>query len=73
MRKQATIFDELVQFMAPKGFSARVATAARRDHTTIAEWLRRTSLAHLREVGLPLDPVDQNSVTESAQAEAYTK
>jgi hypothetical protein len=59
--KQVTIFDELVQFKAPKGFSARVATAAQRDHTSSAEFLRRTMIARLKEIGLPLDPVDQRN------------
>jgi hypothetical protein len=60
MRTQATSFNELVQFKAPDGFSAAVTAAARRDHTSMAEFLRRTMIARLREIGLPLDPIDQN-------------
>ena len=56
MRTQATPFNELVQFKAPDGFSAAVTAAARRDHTSNAEFLRRAVIARLREVGLPLDP-----------------
>jgi hypothetical protein len=55
MRRQA-IFNELVQFMAPGGFSAAVTSAARRDHTSNAEFLRRAVIARLRELGLPPDP-----------------
>jgi hypothetical protein len=54
MRTQATPFNELVQFKAPDGFLAAVTAAARRDHTSISEFLRRTVLARLAEVGIPL-------------------
>jgi hypothetical protein len=59
MRIQATRFNELVQFKAPDGFSAAVAAAARRDHTSIAEFIRRTMIARLNEVGLPLNCADE--------------
>jgi hypothetical protein len=55
MRTQATPFNELVQFKAPDGFLAAVTAAARRDHTSIAEFLRRTVIARLNELNLPLD------------------
>jgi hypothetical protein len=65
MRMQATPFNELVQFKAPHGFLAAVTAAARRDHTSIAEFLRRTVIARLREVGLSLDPVgNQDSASQ---------
>jgi hypothetical protein len=65
MRTHATPFDELVQFKAPHGFLAAVTAAARRDHTSIAEFLRQTVIARLREVGLPLDPVgNQDSASQ---------
>jgi hypothetical protein len=56
MRTQATPFSELVQFKAPAGFLAAVTAAAQRDHTTMSEFLRRTVLARLAEVGIPLRP-----------------
>jgi len=59
MRIQATRFNELVQFKAPDGFLVAVTTAARCEHTSMAEFLRRTVIARLREVGLPLDVIDQ--------------
>jgi len=54
MRTQATPFNELVQFKAPDGFLTAVTAAARRDHTSISEFLRRTILARLAEIGVPL-------------------
>ena len=54
MRTQPTPFTEMIQFRAPNGFLAAASTAARRDHTSMAEFLPRTVLARLREVGLPL-------------------
>jgi hypothetical protein len=40
-----THFTELVQFKAPDGFLLALATAARRDHTSISELLRRAVIA----------------------------
>jgi len=51
-----THYDEQLQFRGPVGLSAAVATAAQRDHTTMSEFLRRTVLARLAEVGIPLRP-----------------
>jgi len=59
MRMQPTVFREFIQFKAPEGFSAAVTAAAQRDHTTMSEFLRRTVIARLKEVGQPLDPGDQ--------------
>ena len=53
-----THYDEQLQFRGPVGLSAAVATAAQRDHTTMSEFLRRTVLARLAEVGVPLQPND---------------
>lgn len=50
-----THFKESVAFRAPDGLLRAVTIAARREHTTAAEFLRRTVIARLREVGLPLD------------------
>jgi hypothetical protein len=55
MRTQATPFNELVQFKAPDGFLAAVTAAARRDHTSISEFLRRTVIAHLHDLGVPIE------------------
>jgi hypothetical protein len=49
MRIQPTTHPESVQFKAPEGFRAAVAAAARRDHTSISEFVRRAIIAHLRE------------------------
>jgi hypothetical protein len=75
MRMQSTVFREFVQFKAPNGFSAAVAAAARRDRTSMAEFLRRTVIARLDEIGLSLHPTDQNpaSAIEPVQTEACTK
>jgi hypothetical protein len=58
VRMQPTPFNELIQFKAPDGFSAAVTAAARCDHTSMAEFLRRTVIARLTEVGLPLSTVE---------------
>jgi hypothetical protein len=55
MRTQATRFNELVQFRAPPGFMAATTAAAQRDHTTVADFLRRTIIARLNELNLSLD------------------
>jgi hypothetical protein len=47
-------FNEMVQFKAPDGFLLAVAIAARRDHTSVSEFLRRCAIARLREMGVPL-------------------
>jgi hypothetical protein len=56
VRIQPTVFREFIQFKAPDGFSAAVAAAARRDRTSMAEFLRRTVIARLDKIGLSLDP-----------------
>jgi hypothetical protein len=53
-------FNDLVAFRGPNGLMRAVATAARREHTTSAEFLRRLVIAHLREVGVPIVPADQD-------------
>jgi hypothetical protein len=50
-----THYQEQLQFRGPVGLSAAVVTAARRDHTRVSEFLRRTVLARLAEVGIPLE------------------
>ena len=59
MRTQQAPFPELVQFKTPAGFSAAVTAAARAEHTTVAEWLRRVAIARLSEVGLSLNQTNQ--------------
>jgi hypothetical protein len=44
-----TIFGENVALRAPNGFLAAVAAAARRDHTSISEFVRRAIIAHLHD------------------------
>ena len=51
-----THYDEQLQFRGPAGLTAAVATASQRDHTTMSEFLRRTTLARLAEIGVPLQP-----------------
>jgi hypothetical protein len=58
MPSQATLFNELIQFKAPDGFAAAVNAAARKDHTSMAEFLRRTVILRLKEIGLPLNTVE---------------
>ena len=52
-----THYQEQLQFRGPVGLSAAVVTAARRDHTSVSEFLRRTVLARLAEVGVPAGKV----------------
>jgi hypothetical protein len=49
-----TNFSELIRFKAPEGFTATVATAARREHVSVSQFLRQCLIANLREMGLPL-------------------
>jgi hypothetical protein len=50
-----TQFSEVVRFKVPPGVLSAVAAAAYRDHTSISEFLRRTVIARLREVGVSID------------------
>jgi hypothetical protein len=50
-----TRFDEVVRFKGPPGFLSAVAAAAFQDHTSVSEFLRRTVIARLREVGVPIE------------------
>jgi hypothetical protein len=62
-----TSFPEQVQFKAPAGFTSAVAAVARREHTSVAEVLRRGMLAHLRQVGelvVPPAPLDLSESPE---------
>jgi hypothetical protein len=51
-----THYDEQLQFRGPVGLTAAVAAAAQREHTAMSEFLRRTVLARLAEIGIPLQP-----------------
>jgi len=53
-------FNDLVAFRGPDGLTRAVATAARREHTTSAEFLRRLVIGRLREVGVPIVPAGQD-------------
>jgi hypothetical protein len=68
-----THYDEQLQFRGPVGLSAAVATAAQRDRTTMSEFLRRTILARLAEIGVPLQPnaghASRHSNPEESQAQ----
>lgn len=55
--KSYTHYHEQLQFRGPVGLAAAVATAAQRDHTTMSEFLRRTVIARLDEIGLSLESV----------------
>ena len=52
-----THFAETVSFKAPGGFQNAVALAARRDHMTPSEFLRRAAIGRLREIGVDIEPV----------------
>lgn len=53
MRAESS-FPERVHFKAPEGLSSAVSTAAKQDHCTPSEFLRRAVIGRLREVGVPL-------------------
>jgi hypothetical protein len=61
MRTQPTRFPELVQFKGPAGLSAALAAAADEEHTSMAEFIRRTLFARLREGGFSLNSGDQKA------------
>jgi hypothetical protein len=69
--KSYTHYHEQLQFRGPVGLAAAVATAAQRDHTTMSEFLRRTVIARLDEIGLPLESVP--GANQPAQAETGAK
>ena len=50
-----TQFREIVQFKAPNGFLSAVATAARIDHMSVSEFLRRSAIERMREMGVKLE------------------
>jgi hypothetical protein len=60
------LFNEMVQFKAPDGFLSAVATAARRDHMSVSEFLRRCAITRLREMGVPLEGSDRDEVRGDA-------
>jgi hypothetical protein len=45
-------FPDTLRLRLPRGFLAAVATAARRRHTTSAEWSRQALLSRLSEEGI---------------------
>jgi hypothetical protein len=58
--KSYTHYHEQLQFRGPVGLAAAVATAARRDHTTMSEFLRRAVLSRLAEIGIPVRPNEED-------------
>ena len=48
--------SEVVVFRGPPGFLAAVHRAARREHTSAAEFLRRTAIEKLKDAGIALPP-----------------
>jgi hypothetical protein len=54
-----THFPEQIQFKAPAGFMSALAAAARREHTSASEFLRRCVIPHLPNLGA-------HTVTESS-------
>ena len=59
-------FHDLLAFRGPSGLMHAVTSAARRQHTTTAEYLRQIVIAHLREVGVPIVPAghDQSAADQ---------
>jgi hypothetical protein len=51
---RATQFDEQIQFYGPAGFTAAIDAAALQDLCTRSEFLRRTVVARLREIGVEI-------------------
>lgn len=65
-------FPEAYFFKAPLGFCATLATAASRNHTTGAEYIRRVLLAAFREDGLELPSTDFRALGEPFRGRLYT-
>jgi hypothetical protein len=61
-------FPETVQFKAPAGFTSAVETIAAREHMSVSEVLRRGMLAHLRQLGAPLEPAERSERHGSSTA-----
>jgi hypothetical protein len=49
-----TTFPETLVLRGPPGLRNAIRSAARREHTTTSDFLRRAALAKLREAGVPL-------------------
>jgi len=61
-------FEENVQFRAPRGFLAAMATLARREYcASVSDLIRRCLIARLREEGIPIEPANHDRVSEGAQ------
>ena len=52
MRPERTHMTEVVRFKAPPGFMNAISEAASRDLSTASEFVRRTLIEKLREVGV---------------------
>jgi hypothetical protein len=61
-------FEENVQFRAPKGFLAAMATLARREYcASVSDLIRRCLIARLREEGIPISRDNQDGTREAAR------
>src|SRR5262249_1099836 len=60
MGSSRVFLTESISFRVPEGASNAIAAAARLEHATPPEYLRRLLLRHLRDVGVPLLPADQS-------------
>ena len=60
------IFDEIVKFKAPLGFGDAVSAAARREHTTVAEFLRRAAYDRMADYGVSIESKPISRSAESA-------
>ena len=52
---RSKLFESRIQFRAPYNFGAALEAAAKKEHTTVSEWLRRAAKKKLRESGIKLN------------------
>lgn len=59
-----TNYVERLQYKVALGIPEAVSLAARKDRTTVSEWLRRMTLQKLREAGI--EPTDTGGAAVAA-------
>jgi len=70
MSSSRVFLKESVAFRGPEGLLNAIATAAKREYTTPPEFLRRTIIGHLRDMGVPLEPAEGDAGGASAAERA---
>jgi hypothetical protein len=64
--REKTSFTDRLSFAGPPGFLDAIAAAARREHTTASEFLRRAALDRIAAAGVQLEARSDNGGTQRA-------